>query len=43
MLILLYFEYTAVVKISENETALKIAALGIQGLCDNGIFYNNSQ
>ena len=38
MLILWYFEYTAVVRISENETAL-----GLQGLCDNGIFYNNSQ
>ena len=43
MLILWYFEYTTVVKISENKTALKIAALGLQGLCDNGPFYNNSQ
>ena len=29
-------------KITENETAFEIAALGFQGLCDNGIFYNNS-
>ena len=36
MLILWYFEYTTVAKISENETAFKIAALGLQGLCDNG-------
>ena len=43
MLILWYFKYTTVVKISENETALQIAALGLQGLCDNGIFYNISQ
>ena len=43
MLILGYFEYTTVVKISENETAFKIAALGSQGLSDNLIFYNNSQ
>ena len=43
MLILWYFEYTTVVKISENETAIKIAALGLQGLSDNGIFYNHSQ
>ena len=33
----------AVVKISEKETAFKIATLGLQGLCDNGIFYNNSE
>ena len=32
-----------VIKMSENETACKIAALGLQGLCDSGIFYNNSQ
>ena len=43
MLILSYFEYTAVVKISWNKTSFKIAALGLQGLCDNGPFYNNSQ
>ena len=43
MLILSYFEYTTVVNISENKTAFKIAALGLQGLCNNGIFYNNSQ
>ena len=43
MLIIWYFEYTTEVKISENETAFKIAALGLQGLCDNRIFYNNSQ
>ena len=43
MLILWYFEYTTVVKISENETAFKIVALGLQGLCDNGIIYYNSQ
>ena len=43
MLILWYFGYTKVVKISENETVFKIAALGLQGLCDNGIFFNNSQ
>ena len=38
MLILWYFEYTTIVNISKNETAFKIAALGLQGLCDNGIF-----
>ena len=43
MLILWYFQYTRVVKISENKTSIKIAALGLQGLGDNGIFYNNSQ
>ena len=43
MLILWYFEYTTVVKISENETAFKIAALGLQVLFGNWIFYNNSQ
>ena len=43
MLILWYFEYTTVVKISENEIAFKIAAWGLKGLCDNGIFYNNFQ
>ena len=43
MLILWYFEYTTIVNISENETAFKIAALGLQGQCDDGIFYNNSQ
>ena len=43
MIILGYFEYTTVVKISENETAFIIAAFGLQGLCDNGIFCNNSQ
>ena len=37
------FEYTTVVNISENKTAFKIAALGLQGLCDNGSIYNNSQ
>ena len=35
--------HSLIVKILENETAFKIAALGLQGLCDNGIFYNNSQ
>ena len=29
-------------KISENKTAFKIAAFGLQSLCDNGTFYNNS-
>ena len=43
MLILSYFEYTTVVKISENKTAFKITAFGLQSLCDNGPFYNNSQ
>ena len=44
MLILWYLEYTTVVKIKENEeTTFKIAALGLQSLCDNGPFYNNSQ
>ena len=43
MLILWYFEYTTVVKISENKTALKIAAFGSQGLCDNGFFLNTLQ
>ena len=45
MLILWYFEYTTVtvVEKSENETAIKIAALGLQCLSDNGIFYNHSQ
>ena len=33
----------SLIKISENETAIKIAAMGLQGLCDKGIFYNNSQ
>ena len=42
MLFLWYFEYITVVKISENETVFKIVTLGLQGLCDNGIFYNNS-
>ena len=42
MLILLYFEYTTVL-ISENESDFKVAALGLQGLCDDEIFYNNSQ
>ena len=43
MLILWYSEYTTVGNIWENETAFKIEAWGLQGLCDNGIFYNNSQ
>ena len=43
MLIIWYFAYTTVVKISENKPLLKFAALGLQGLSDNGIFYNNSQ
>ena len=41
MIIFSYFECPTVVKISENEIAFKIAALGLHGLCDNGIFYNN--
>ena len=43
MLILWYFEHTTVVKISENETGLEIAALDSQDLSDNGIFYNNTR
>ena len=38
MLIPWYFEYTTVVKISENGTAFKIAALGLQGLCEMEYF-----
>ena len=37
MLILRYFEHR-----EENNTAFKIGALGLQGLRDNGSFYNNS-
>ena len=40
MLILCYFEYTTVVKISENKTTIKIEALGLHGLCENGPIHN---
>ena len=43
MLILWYFEFTTVVKISENVSAFKIWYFGLQDLSDNVIFYNNSQ
>ena len=42
MLIFRYFEYTTVVKISENVTAFKIAALGLQGMRDNVMYNNNN-
>ena len=43
MLLLWYLEYTTVFKMPENKTPFKITALGLQSLCDNGPFYNNSQ
>ena len=40
---LIFWVHYSSKKISENETAFKFAALGLRGLCDNGIIYDNSQ